>query len=71
MKGWINMGKEKKNIIIVVLIVLVVILVCIVGWFIYKNSLEDKTTGSNWSDKYYEFLKNPLKLDHYQVLRIN
>ncbi len=52
------MGKEKKNIIIVVLTVLVVILVCIVGWFIYKNSLEDKTTGSNWSDKYYEFLKN-------------
>ena len=68
MKGWINMSKKKKNkkenkiskknIIIIVLAVLVVILVCVVGWFVYRNSLENKTTGSKWSDKYYEFLKS-------------
>ena len=48
---------SKKNIIIIVLSIAVVLLLCIVGWFIYRNSLEDKTTGSDWSDKYYEFLK--------------
>ena len=52
---------SKKNIIIIVLAVLVVILLGIVGWFIFSNSQADKTTGSDWSDKYYEFLRNQNK----------
>lgn len=52
---------SKKNIIIIVLVVLVVILLGVVGWFVYNNSQVDKTTGSEWSDKYYEFLKNQNK----------
>ena len=53
--------KSKKNIIIIVLSILVVILACIVGWFIYRNNLENKTTGSDWSDKYYDFLREQNK----------
>ena len=52
---------SKKTIIIVVLSVLVVILACIVGWFVYRNNLENKTTGSDWSDKYYNFLRDQNK----------
>ena len=53
--------KSKKNLIIIILSIVVVILLCVVGWFIYRNSLENKTTGSTWSDKYYEFLKKQSK----------
>ena len=52
---------SKKTIIIVVLSILVVALACIIGWLVWNNSQADKTTGSEWSDKYYEFLKNQNK----------
>lgn len=65
-----NMGDEKsisqskrskKNIIIIMLSIVVVVLVAIISILLYRNSLENKTTGSDWSDKYYKFLKEQNK----------
>ena len=61
--------KEKENkkskkpliIVIVVLSILVLSLLGVVGFLVYRHSLENKTTGSTWSDKYYEFLKEQSK----------
>ena len=52
---------SKKNLIIIILSIVVVILAFIVGLFIYRNSMENKTTGSDWSDKYYDFLREQSK----------
>lgn len=56
-----NKKGSKKTIIIIVLSIIIVILACVVCWFIYRNTLENKTTGSTWSDKYYDFLKEQSK----------
>ena len=53
-------GKSKKALVITIisiLSVLVLLLGGIVIWFVYRSSLENKTTGSEWSDAYYKFLK--------------
>lgn len=49
--------KSKKNIIIIILSIVIVILVAVIGCLVYRSTLENKTTGSTWTDKYYEFLK--------------
>ena len=55
--------KSKKGMIIAVVIlsILVVALGSTVAFLLYRNSLENKTTGTSWSDKYYEFLKKQSK----------
>lgn len=53
--------KKSKKLLIIVIVILSILVLCllgVVGYFVYRNSLENKTTGSNWSDKYYEFLKS-------------
>ena len=55
--------KSKKGMIIAVVIlsILVVALGTTVAFLLYRNSLENKTTGTGWSDKYYEFLREQKK----------
>ena len=53
--------KSKKTLIIILLSVVIVVLLSIVGMLLYRNSLENKSTGSEWSDKYYDFLKQENK----------
>ena len=50
-------NKKFKKIFIGLSAVIVLILATIIGGAIYKNTLENKTTGSTWTDKYYQFLK--------------
>ena len=52
---------SKKNLVIIILAIVVVVLVGIIAILLYRNSLENKTTGSDWSDKYYNFLKEQNK----------
>ena len=54
---------SKKNLIIIILSIVIVILLGIIGYFVYRHSLENKTTGSEWTDKYYEFLKEQSKAE--------
>ena len=55
--------KSKKGVIIaiVVLSIVVVIFGIIIALLLYRSSLEDKTTGSEWSDTYYKFIKERSK----------
>ena len=58
--------KEKKSnkgviIAIVVLSIVVVIFGIIIALLLYRSSLENKTTGSEWSDIYYKFIKERSK----------
>ena len=54
-------SKKPLIIIIVILSILVLSLLGVVGYFVYRNSLENKTTGSSWSDLYYDYLKEQKK----------
>ena len=59
-----NDNKKKKSIktiIIIILSLIILLLASIVGVLLYRNSLENKTTGSDWSDKYYNYLKEQNK----------
>ena len=55
--------KSKKGVIIaiVILSIVVVIFGIIIALLLYRSSLEDKTTGSEWSDTYYKFIKERSK----------
>ena len=54
-------SKKKLIIIIVILSIIVLSLLGVIGFLVYRNSLENKTTGSDWSDIYYKFLKEQNK----------
>ncbi len=60
-----NTKKSKKGLIIIIVVLSFIILVLlgVVGYFVYRNSLENKTTGSSWSDIYYKYLKEQAKSD--------
>ena len=53
--------KSKKGIVIIILSIIILILLGVIFWFVYRNSLANKSTGSGWTDKYYEFIKEQNK----------
>jgi hypothetical protein len=50
--------KSKKGIIIVIIILLVIVVAAIGGIFAYQHIEENKSTGTAWGDKYYEYINN-------------
>ena len=54
-------SKKSKKTIIAILLVAVILLGAFIINNIYQKSLENKSTGSTWTDKYYKFLKEQKK----------